>query len=189
MAEYIDSNTLSKLRAISILEVADELGMGLRYHNALCISHNDTHPSLHFWTSTNTCHCFACGWGGDNIDLVMKRENLSFSEACQWLCRRFNISAGNHSAGNRKDVLHRDKAVAEHRKSECDTDRLNLRGEFQHKPDVDYLMRMLMGKKLTDKAKDFLFYQRKLRPEYIYWCRVVSTDFSIAGYRFGGKFF
>ena len=102
MAEYIDSNTLSKLRAISILEVADELGMGLRYHNALCISHNDTHPSLHFWTSTNTCHCFACGWGGDNIDLVMKRENLSFSEACQWLCRRFNISAGNHSAGNRK---------------------------------------------------------------------------------------
>lgn len=78
MAEYIDSNTLSKLRAISILEVADELGMGLRYHNALCISHNDTHPSLHFWTSTNTCHCFACGWGGDNIDLVMKRENLSF---------------------------------------------------------------------------------------------------------------
>lgn len=28
MAEYIDSNTLSKLRAISILEVADELGMG-----------------------------------------------------------------------------------------------------------------------------------------------------------------
>ena len=65
MAEYIDSNTLSKLRAISILEVADELGMGLRYHNALCISHNDTHPSLHFWTSTNTCHCFACGWGGD----------------------------------------------------------------------------------------------------------------------------
>lgn len=119
----------------------------------------------------------------------MKRENLSFSEACQWLCRRFNISAGNHSAGNRKDVLHRDKAVAEHRKSECDTDRLNLRGEFQHKPDVDYLMRMLMGKKLTDKARDFLFSQRKLRPEYIYWCRVVSTDFSIAGYRFGGKFF
>ena len=105
MAEYIDSNTLSKLRAISILEVADELGMGLRYHNTLCISHNDTHPSLHFWTSTNTCHCFACGWGGDNIDLVMKRENLSFSEACQWLCRRFNIGAGNHSAGNRKDVL------------------------------------------------------------------------------------
>ena len=47
MAEYIDSNTLSKLRAISILEVADELGMGLRYHNALCISHNDTNPSLH----------------------------------------------------------------------------------------------------------------------------------------------
>ena len=38
MAEYIDSNTLSKLRAISILEVADELGMGLRYHNEVATS-------------------------------------------------------------------------------------------------------------------------------------------------------
>ena len=92
MAEYIDSNTLSKLRAISILEVADELGMGLRYHKALCISHNDTHSSLHFWTSTNTCHCFACGWGGDNIDLVMKRENLSFPEAANG-CAEDSISA------------------------------------------------------------------------------------------------
>lgn len=92
MAEYIDSNTLSKLRAISILEVADELGMGLRYHNTLCISHNDTHPSLHFWTSTNTCHCFACGWGGDNIDLVMKRENLSFRRLANG-CAEDSISA------------------------------------------------------------------------------------------------
>lgn len=79
MAEYIDSITLSKLRGINILEVADALGIGLRHRNALCISHNDSNPSLHFWPSTNTCHCFACGWGGDNIDLVMKRENLSFT--------------------------------------------------------------------------------------------------------------
>ena len=95
MAEYIDSITLSKLRGINILEVADALGIGLRHRNALCISHNDSNPSLHFWPSTNTCHCFACGWGGDNIDLVMKRENLSFTEACQWLGRNFGIVVGN----------------------------------------------------------------------------------------------
>ncbi len=46
-----------------------------------------------------------------------------------------------------------------------------------------------MGKKLTEKARDVLFYQRKLRPEYIYWCTVVSTDISKPGYRFCGKFF
>ena len=61
MTEYIDSNTLSKLRAISILEVADELGMGLRYHNALCISHNDTHPSLHFHQHLSLL-CMRVGW-------------------------------------------------------------------------------------------------------------------------------
>ena len=98
MAEYIDSITLSKLRGINILEVADALGIGLRHRNALCISHNDSNPSLHFWPSTNTCHCFACGWGGDNIDLVMKRENLSFTEACQCRCIRgaaFAVRKGN----------------------------------------------------------------------------------------------
>lgn len=181
MAEYIDSITLSKLRGINILEVADALGIGLRHRNALCISHNDSNPSLHFWPSTNTCHCFACGWGGDNIDLVMKRENLSFTEACQWLGRNFGIVVGNGRQPARGTVGQQ--------KTECDTDRINLRGPFQHQPDVDYLMRMLEGKKLTETARDFLFEQRRLRPEYIYWCRVVSTDFSIAGYRFGGKFF
>ena len=125
MAEYIDSNTLSKLRAISILEVADELGMGLRYHNALCISHNDTHPSLHFWTSTNTCHCFACGWGGDNIDLVMKRENLSFTEACQWLGRNFGIVVGNGRQPARGTVGQQKTEcdTVGQQKTECDTDR------------------------------------------------------------------
>lgn len=181
MAEHIDSITLSKLRGINILEVTDALGIGLRHRNALCISHNDSNPSLHFWPSTNTCHCFACGWGGDNIDLVMKRENLSFTEACQWLGRNFGIVVGNGRQPARGTVGQQ--------KTECDTDRINLRGPFQHQPDVDYLMRMLEGKKLTETARDFLFEQRKLRPEYIYWCRVVSTDFSIAGYRFGGKFF
>lgn len=191
MAEYIDSITLSKLRGINILEVADALGIGLRHRNALCISHNDSNPSLHFWPSTNTCHCFACGWGGDNIDLVMKRENLSFTEACQWLGRNFGIVVGNGrqpargTVGQQKTECDTDWQ----QKTECDTDRINLRGPFQHQPDVDYLMRMLEGKKLTETARDFLFEQRKLRPEYIYWCRVVSTDFSIAGYRFGGKFF
>ncbi len=35
MAEYIDSITLSKLRGINILEVADALGIGLRQQCAL----------------------------------------------------------------------------------------------------------------------------------------------------------
>lgn len=188
MAEYIDSITLSKLRGINILEVADALGIGLRHRNALCISHNDSNPSLHFWPSTNTCHCFACGWGGDNIDLVMKRENLSFTEACQWLGRNFGIVVGNDRQPARGTVGQPARGTVGQQKTECDTDRINLRGPFQHQPDVDYLMRMLEGKKLTETARDFLFEQRKLRPEYIYWCRVVSTDFSIAGYRFGGKF-
>lgn len=119
----------------------------------------------------------------------MKRENLSFTEACQWLGRNFGIVVGNGRQPARGTVRQPARGTVGQQKTECDTDRINLRGPFQHQPDVDYLMRMLEGKKLTETARDFLFEQRKLRPEYIYWCRVVSTDFSIAGYRFGGKFF
>lgn len=190
----IDAITLSKLRSIDILTVADELGIGLRHRTALCVNHDDSHPSLHFWPGTNTCHCFACGWGGDVIDLVMKRENLSFVEACEWLGRRNGISvenapadaSGRFRAGNlQKGNL---RAASQNQTSKP-RNGIALRGEYEHHPDTLFLGKMLEGMKLTERAKDFLFVQRKLLPQYILWNRVVATDVDMSGYRFGGRFF
>ena len=44
----IDKYNIQKLRELDILQVADLLGMGLRNKRALCIHHDDHHPSLAF---------------------------------------------------------------------------------------------------------------------------------------------
>lgn len=192
----IDSITLSKLRGIDILVVADELGIGLRHRTALCVNHDDSHPSLHFWPGTNTCHCFACGWGGDVIDLVMKRENLSFVEACQWLGRRYGIPigedkeypSGKEAFSSRNRNSFQDTSSSQE-KSLKPRNGISLRGEYEHHPDTLFLSKMLEGMQLTERAKAFLFDERKLLPQFIAWSGVVATDVDMSGYRFGGRFF
>ena len=87
----IDKVMIEKLRSLPIEQVADALGMGLRWHNAICPFHNDSHPSLHFSTSHNTYHCYVCGKHGGTIDLVMHRMNLNFHDSSCWLAQAFGL--------------------------------------------------------------------------------------------------
>mgnify|MGYP002232803207 CR=1 FL=1 len=87
------------------MQVADLLGMGLRNKRALCIHHDDHHPSLAFNVKKNTCHCYSCGFSADTIGLVRERLNLGFSEACRWLADHFDVYiADEHRDTHRKDV-------------------------------------------------------------------------------------
>ena len=81
----MDNSQLQKLRDLPIEGVAERLGMQIVRHKALCPFHDDHHASLSFCTRRNTFRCFACGAHGGTIDLVMKRQNMGFKEACQWL--------------------------------------------------------------------------------------------------------
>ena len=93
----IDKYIIDKLRQLPIEKVADALGMGIRWHQALCPFHSDSHPSLHFSKTHNTYHCYVCGAHGGTIDLVMHRENLKFKEACLWLADAFGVYVGDDS--------------------------------------------------------------------------------------------
>ena len=81
----MDRLELQKLRDLPIEGVAERLGMQIVRHKALCPFHDDHHASLSFCTRRNTFRCFACGAHGGTIDLVMKRQNKNFTEACRWL--------------------------------------------------------------------------------------------------------
>ena len=81
----MDRQELQKLRDLPIEGVAERLGMQIVRHKALCPFHDDHHASLSFLTRRNTFRCFACGAHGGTIDLVMKRQNKNFTEACRWL--------------------------------------------------------------------------------------------------------
>lgn len=48
---------------------------------ALCPWHNESTPSLHYYESTNTVHCFGCSHHGDVIDVYRAVHGCTFSEA------------------------------------------------------------------------------------------------------------
>ena len=96
----INKFDIQKLRELDILQVADLLGMGLRNRRALCIHHDDHHPSLAFNVKKNTCHCYSCGFSADTIGLVRERLNLGFSEACRWLADHFDVYIADERRGD-----------------------------------------------------------------------------------------
>lgn len=50
---------------------------------AICLFHNDHHPSMD--VRKNFYHCYTCQATGDVIDLVMHLENLTFKQAVERL--------------------------------------------------------------------------------------------------------
>jgi DNA primase len=52
---------------------------------ARCPFHDDREPSLLVDERDGHFHCFGCGAHGDVIDFVMRRDGVSFAEACRRL--------------------------------------------------------------------------------------------------------
>ena len=77
---------IQKLRDLPIEGVAEQLGMVVKRHKALCPFHDDHHASLSFNTRKNSCRCYVCmGNSVGTIDLVMKYLGKDFLLACRWL--------------------------------------------------------------------------------------------------------
>ena len=190
----IDKYNIQKLRELDILQVADLLGMGLRNKRALCIHHDDHHPSLAFNVKKNTCHCYSCGFSADTIALVRERLNLGFSEACHWLADHFDVYiADEHRDTHRKDVK---KAV-----TASDRRMASLRAHFAEthvshghpssayvapsSVDVEFYQQMFRQMHLSESGQRFLFEERLLSPEALKVCQIVSTEQSVCMARVG----
>lgn len=190
----IDKFDIQKLRELDILQVADLLGMGLRNKRALCIHHDDHHPSLAFNVRKNTCHCYSCGFSADTIALVRERLNLGFSEACRWLADHFDVYiADEHRDTHRKDVK---KAVTASERRMA-----SLRAHFAEthvshghpssayvapsSVDVEFYQQMFRQMHLSESGQRFLFEERLLSPEALKVCQIVSTEQSVCMARVG----
>lgn len=190
----INKFDIQKLRELDILQVADLLGMGLRNKRALCIHHDDHHPSLAFNVKKNTCHCYSCGFSADTIGLVRERLNLGFSEACHWLADHFDVYiADEHRDTHRKDVK---KAV-----TASDRRMASLRAHFAEthvshghpssayvapsSVDVEFYQQMFRQMHLSESGQRFLFEERLLSPEALKVCQIVSTEQSVCMARVG----
>ena len=87
----IDESCIDRLQSVNIESLAEQLGIPVRHHKCRCPFHEDKSPSLHFWPSVNGWKCFGCGAKGTNIDLVMRKEGIGFTEACRWIADRNGI--------------------------------------------------------------------------------------------------
>lgn len=58
---------------------------------ALCPFHDDKNPSMHISPEKQIFKCFSCGTGGDAINYVKRRENISYFEAMKKVAEICNI--------------------------------------------------------------------------------------------------
>ena len=145
---------LQKLRDLPIEGVAERLGLRVRMHKALCPFHEDSHPSLSFKVSKNTCRCFVCMTQSIGpIDLVMRHLKLDFKAACRWLADEHNI-------------------ILDEWQPKCTAEPTPL-CTF----DASRYERFFERPWLNEEARRFLFEERKIDPRVVRWCRLTSwTD-------------
>lgn len=91
----INDNVLNEIRDRAdivdlIGEYVDLKRSGSNYMG-LCPFHSEKTPSFSVSPSKSIFKCFGCGVGGDVITFVMKRENLSFPEAVEFLADKYNV--------------------------------------------------------------------------------------------------
>lgn len=88
----------TKQRAIDAADVYDVLSdflpelrrKGSNYQ-CCCPFHSEKTPSFIVSPSRNRYHCFSCHKSGDAIEFLREHENMSFSEAIEYICRKYSI--------------------------------------------------------------------------------------------------
>ncbi len=149
MKMIMDKYDIEKLRNLPIEGVAQRLGLRVERHKSLCPFHEDSHPSLSFKVSKNTCRCFVCMTQSIGpIDLVMRHLGKDFKEACRWLADEHNI------------------ILDEWKPAQTD--------EVQKPFDATRFERFFERPWLLPEARKFLFDERRIDPRVVRWCRLTS---------------
>ena len=154
---------LDEIRATPIEEVAENLGIGIVRHMALCPFHNDKHPSLHFDLKKNRYKCFACGASGNVIDLVMRYNNMEFKEAINWIDNK-EVNTAKDNAYEKKES--REEAV-----------------------DIEYLEVLMKNVCINEDAARFLFDERRIDSRVVEWCGLSSVSSDTPCWRWGKAFY
>lgn len=89
----IPDDELARLKAVPLLDLCRDYGIELKPEGkdwkGRCPFHADDSPSFVVTPSKNLWNCLgACGCGGDTIQLVMRKEGVSFRHACEKLRAR-----------------------------------------------------------------------------------------------------
>lgn len=143
----MDKFEIQKLRDLSIVGVAERLGLRVNSRRmCLCPFHDDHHPSMALGRR-NHYRCFVCDAHGDVIDLVMRFLNKTFTEACHWLADESNIILTEYEPRETRPTKPFDAARY---------------SRFFERPFLNV------------EARRFLFDERRIDPRVVCWCRLTS---------------
>ena len=168
---------IQKLRDLPIEGVAEQLGMVVKRHKALCPFHDDHHASLSFNTRKNSCRCYVCmGNSVGTIDLVMKYLGKDFLSACRWLAE----VNGVYLQDGRKREASSSYSSLGGSSSGGSFSGDNTGGSSSGKSssfDASRYARFFEHPWLNEAARRFLFEERKIDWRVVNWCRLTSwTD-------------
>lgn len=168
---------IQKLRDLPIEKVAEQMGMKVEHHKALCPFHDDHHASLSFNTRRNSCRCYVCmGDSVGTIDLVMKYLGKDFLSACRWLAE----VNGVYLEEDRKREASSSSSSPGDSSSGGSSPEDNSGGSSSGKSssfDASRYARFFEHPWLNLAARRFLFEERKIDERVAAWCRLTSwTD-------------
>ena len=195
---------IQKLRDLPIERVAEQMGIKVERHKALCPFHDDHHASLSFNMRKNSCRCYVCmGNSVGTIDLVMKYLEKDFLSACRWLAEVNGVyledgrkregsssysslggssSGGSFSGDNPKGSSSEDNSGGFSSGNNSGGFSLgnNSGGSSSGKSssfDASRYARFFEHPWLNEAARRFLFEERKIDWRVVNWCRLTSwTD-------------
>ena len=161
---------IQKLRDLPIEGVAEQLGMVVKRHKALCPFHDDHHASLSFNTRRNSCRCYVCmGDSVGTIDLVMKYLGKDFLSACRWLAEVNGVYLEDShpkvvSSSSPASLSSFSPKASPDASQSCSFDAGKYARFFEHPW-------------LNGAARRFLFDERRIDERVARWCRLTSwTD-------------
>lgn len=149
---YLPSGIIHTLDQLNIEDVARSLGLHVSRHETTCFMHDDRRPSLKFHKNGHLWKCFVCDKGGGPINLVMQFFKIDYIEACRWLCNRYGIYIPDNEP--RQRVL---PPLKEYNHYKPHQSCFNVEiGEW-----------LISNAVLSDKARSFLFDERKLNEDIV----------------------
>lgn len=132
----IPDDELARLKAVPLLDLCRDYGIELKHEGkdwkGRCPFHADDSPSFVVTPSKNLWNCLgACGCGGDTIQLVMRKEGVSFRHACEKLRARLGVAPSAAQVTTRLGTSHDILATPE--EAADDVALLGQVAEFYHR--------------------------------------------------------
>lgn len=151
MTTIIDDRIITEVKSradiVDVIGKYTELNKKGSSYMGLCPFHNEKTPSFSVLREKGYFHCFGCGEAGDVISFIMKKENLTFTEAVTKLAEDFQVHMQEYSPEEEKKIKWRERQYEMNRQAAIYYMKLLSR----HKYGLEYLNKRGIDKKTIVK--------------------------------------